>query len=102
MGMWVLSGIVMFSLRLVLLIIVCEPSLKKSTTRGWIVCIYIYSTSTPILLSYLPAKSGIDVMFCLQKYQGLQIKRSLVYLSYLKDRINTQVVYPSEVYRLVF
>ena len=27
----------------------------------------------------LPAKSGIDIMFCLQSYQGLIIDRSLVY-----------------------
>ena len=28
---------------------------------------------------FLPAKSDIDVMFCLQSYQGLIIDRSLVY-----------------------
>ena len=27
----------------------------------------------------LPAKSDSDVMFCLQRYQGLRIDRSLVY-----------------------
>ena len=41
----------------------------------------------------LPAKSDSDVMFCLQSYQGLIIDRSLVYLSYPQDRINTQVIY---------
>ena len=41
----------------------------------------------------LPAKSDSDVMFCLQSYQGLIINRSLVYLSYPKGRINTQVIY---------
>ena len=41
----------------------------------------------------LPAKSDSDVMFCLQSYQGLMIDRSLVYLSYPQDRINTQVVH---------
>ena len=40
----------------------------------------------------LPAKSDIDVMFCLQSYQGLRIDISLVYLSYPQDRINTQVI----------
>ena len=30
----------------------------------------------------LPTKSGSDVVFCLQSYQGLTIDRSLVYLSY--------------------
>ena len=41
----------------------------------------------------LPAKSDSDVMFCLQSYHGLIIDRSLVYSSYLQDRINTQVIY---------
>ena len=41
----------------------------------------------------LPAKSDSDVMFCLQSYEGLIIDRSLVYLSYPQDRINTQVIY---------
>ena len=41
----------------------------------------------------IPAKSDSDVMSCLQGYQGLRIDRSLVYLSYPQDRINTQVSY---------
>ena len=41
----------------------------------------------------LPAKSDRYVILCLQSYQGLRIDRSLVYLSYLQDRINTQVIY---------
>ena len=41
----------------------------------------------------LPAKSDSDFMFCLQSYQGLLIDRSLVFLSYPQDRINTQVIY---------
>ena len=41
----------------------------------------------------LPAKSDSDVMFCLQSYLGLMINRSLVYLSYPQDTINTQVIY---------
>ena len=32
-------------------------------------------------------------MVCLQAYQGLIKDRSLVYLSYPVDRINTQVIY---------
>ena len=32
-------------------------------------------------------------MICLQAYQGLIIDRSLVFLSYPVDRINTQVIY---------
>ena len=31
------------------------------------------------LVTVVPAKSESDVMFCLQKYQGLIIDRSLVY-----------------------
>ena len=45
------------------------------------------------LTTVLPAKSDSDVMFCLQSYQGLIFDRSLVYLFYLQDRINTQVIY---------
>ena len=41
----------------------------------------------------IPAKSDSDVMSSLQGYQGLRIDRSLVYLSYPQDRINTQVSY---------
>ena len=41
----------------------------------------------------LPAKSDIDVMFYLQRHQGLIIDRSLVYSSYPQDRINIQVIY---------
>ena len=41
----------------------------------------------------LPAKSDSDLMFCLLSYQGLIIERSLVYLSYPRDRINTQLIY---------
>ena len=37
------------------------------------------STNTTVL----PAKSDSDVMFCLQRYQGLIIDRSLVCYSYL-------------------
>ena len=35
----------------------------------------------PVLLTgtVLPAKSDSDIMFCLQRYQGLRIDRSLVY-----------------------
>ena len=39
----------------------------------------------------LSAKSDSNVMLCLQMYQGLD--RSLVYLSYPQDKINTQVIY---------
>ena len=41
----------------------------------------------------LPAKSGSDIMFCLQSYQGLIIDRSLLYEFYPQDRVNTQVIY---------
>ena len=41
----------------------------------------------------LPTKTDSDVMFCLQSYQGLRIDRSLVYLSYPQDMINTHVIY---------
>ena len=41
----------------------------------------------------LPAKSDSDVIFRLQSYLGLRIDRSLVYLSYPQDGINTQVIY---------
>ena len=41
----------------------------------------------------LQDKSDRDVMFCLQSYQELRIDRSLVYLSYPQDRINTQMIY---------
>ena len=41
----------------------------------------------------LSAKSDSDIMFCLQSYKGLVIDRSLVYQSYLQDRINTQAIY---------
>ena len=41
----------------------------------------------------MPAKSDSDVMFCLYIYRGLSIDRSLVFSSYLQDRINTQVIY---------
>ena len=40
----------------------------------------------------LPSKNDTDVMFCLQKHQGLIIDRSLVYYYYHQDRINTQVI----------
>ena len=38
-------------------------------------------------------KSNSDAMFCLQSYQELRTDRSLVYLSYPQDRINTHVIY---------
>ena len=41
----------------------------------------------------LSAKSDSDVMFCLLSYQRFIIGRSLVYLSYPQDSINTQVIY---------
>ena len=41
----------------------------------------------------LPAKSDSYVMFCLQRYQGLIIDRSLVYYRNPIHRINTQVIY---------
>ena len=46
-----------------------------------------------IACTFVPAQSDSDFMFCLQSYQGLIIDRSLVYLSYPQDRINTQVIY---------
>ena len=49
-------------------------------------CLGAYSATV------LPAKSDSNVMFCLQSYQGLRIDKSLVYYSYLQDRINTQVI----------
>ena len=51
------------------------------------------TTFNDSIANVLPAKSDSDVMFCLQSYQGLIINRSLVYESYLQDRINTQVTY---------
>ena len=48
------------------------------------------------LATVVPAKSDSDVMFCLQSYQGLLIDKSLVYLSYPADRINTQVIFRFE------
>ena len=39
-----------------------------------------------VLSTVLSTKSDIDVMFCLQSYQGLRINRS-------QDRINTQMIY---------
>ena len=44
------------------------------------------------IFTVLPAKSNSDVMFCLQRNQGLVIYRSLVYKSYPQDSINTQVI----------
>ena len=41
----------------------------------------------------MTAKNDIDVMLCLQSYHGPKIDRSLVYLSYPQDRINTQMIY---------
>ena len=40
----------------------------------------------------LTGKSDSDVMFYLQRYQGLGIDRSLVYQSYPHDRIDAQVI----------
>ena len=34
---------------------------------------------TQMVSTLLPAKSDSDFMFCLQRYQGLRIDRSLVY-----------------------
>ena len=42
----------------------------------WAVCMYVEMSFNATVL---PAKSGIDIMFCLQSYQGLRIDRSLVY-----------------------
>ena len=44
-------------------------------------------------ITVVPGKSDSDVRFCLHSYQRLRIDRSLVYLSYPADRINTQVSY---------
>ena len=44
------------------------------------------------LLSYQP-RVTVNVCFGLQSYQGLKIERSLLYKSYPRDRINTQVIY---------
>ena len=43
--------------------------------------IFIFTHDTQMMYkgTVLPAKSGSDVMFCLQNYQGLEIDRSLVY-----------------------
>ena len=41
----------------------------------------------------LPSKSDSDFLFYFQSYQGLRIDRSLVYKSYPRDRINTQVIH---------
>ena len=46
-----------------------------------------------LLYTVLPAESDSYLVFCLQGYQGLRIDRSLVFWSYLQDRINTQVIY---------
>ena len=46
-----------------------------------------------IITTVLPAKKDSDVMFCLQNYKELKIDRSLVYLSYPQDRIDTQAIY---------
>ena len=57
---------------------------------------HVFSRSGPVWLIFstvLPAKSDSDVMFCLHRYQGLIIDRSLVCWSYPQDRINTQVIY---------
>ena len=40
---------------------------------------FISSFKEMLVSTVLPAKSGSDVMFCLQSYQGLRIDRSLVY-----------------------
>ena len=37
------------------------------------------STCEMLVPTVLPAKSAIDVMFCLQLYQGIRIDKSLVY-----------------------
>ena len=45
-----------------------------------------------LVATVLPARGDSDLMFCLQSYQELKIDRSLVYLSCLQDRVNTQVI----------
>ena len=55
-----------------------------------------------LLFAVLPAKSDSDFMFYLQSYQGLTIDRSLVYVSYPHDRINTQVIYRCALAPLIF
>ena len=61
--------------------------------NGQLVAKIIQSKEGNSAFTVLPAKSDNEVMFCLQSYQGLSIDRSLVYLSYLQDRINTQKIY---------
>ena len=58
--------------------------------------LFVYSRGrgfTPNQGTILQTRSDIDVMFCLQRNQGLIIDRLLVYESYPQDRINTQVIY---------
>ena len=57
---------------------------------------YIFHKHIIAIIRYsctVPAKSDSEVMFCLQSYQRLLIDRSIVYLTYPQDRINTQVIY---------
>ena len=63
--------------------------IKRVTLDVWMYKLVNSSDKSTIL----PAKSDSDDMFCLQSYQELVIDKSLVYLSYPVDRINTQVIY---------
>ena len=50
----------------------------KSMLMCMSICMLFYSIIM-LLRTVVPAKSDSDVIFCLQKYQGLRIDRSLVY-----------------------
>ena len=63
----------------------------QHTCRTVLIVLYPTHLAWPNLLSCQPRVTV--TMFCLQSYQGLIIHRSFVYLSYPKDRINTQAIY---------
>ena len=52
-----------------------------------------YHTVYADRVTILPSKSDSAIMFCLQSFKGLIFDRSLMYVSYPQDRINTQMIY---------
>ena len=83
-------------------VVIGASRVKRYIRNSWTTCKLVTTSKFPerqlviitiSITTILPAKSDSDIMFCLQCYQGLRMHRSLVYLSYLQDRINTQVIY---------
>ena len=68
----------------------CEQ-FSKTSVKSCLLKLFLMSKHQPFTV--LPAKSDSDVLFCLHSCRGLIINRSLLYLSYQQDRINTKVIY---------